>query len=175
MQSDYRHENFKDGESIFSQGDRAGEAYLVNSGQVRIHSFENGSIREIDVIGQGKIFGEMGVITDMNRMASADAVGETVVISCERKELLRRVDKLDGDRREALHFFIVYCQEFLPYELMEERPENDETQHRDEIAFNLIRESNHPGALAGLDTFMTGLYKVLIGYTKRRLPPNFKG
>ena len=155
MQSDYRHRKFKDGESIFSQDDRAGEAYLIKSGQVRIHNTENGRIREIDVIGQGKIFGEMGVISDMNRMASADAVGETHVISCERRELLRRVDELDEDRRDALRFLIVYCQEFLPFELMDERPENDETLHRDEIAFNLVRESNKPGALDGLDSFMT--------------------
>jgi len=58
---------------------------------------------------------------------------------------------------------------------MDDRPENDETLHRDEIAFNLVRESNKPGALDGLDSFMTGLYKVLIGYTKRRLPPDFEG
>ena len=175
MQGDYHRRKFKDGEIIFSEGDRAGEAYLVSSGQVRIHKTEKGRILEIDVIGQGKIFGEMGVISDMNRMASANAVGETHVIACERMELLRRVDELDEDRRDALRFLIVYCQEFLPFELMDERPENDETRHRDKIAFDLVRESNKPGALDGLDVFLTGLYEVLIGYTERRLPPDFKG
>ena len=174
MQGDYHRRKFKDGEIIFSEGDRAGEAFLVNSGQVRIHKTENGRILEIDIIGRGKIFGEMGVISDMNRMASANAVGETHVISCERNELLRRIDELHEDRRDALRFLIVYCQEFLPFELMDERPENDETQHRDEIAFNLVRESNKPDALDGLDAFLTSLYKVLIGYTERRLPPDFK-
>lgn len=173
MQGGYSRRNYKDGEIIFSEGDRAGEAFLVDSGNVRIYKSENGRIREIDTIGRGKIFGEMGVISDMNRMASTNAVGETTVLCCERKEMLRRLDELDGGRREALRFLIAYCQELLPFELMDERPENKEMRERDEIAFSLIRESGKPDALDGLDVFLSGLYKVLIGYAERRLPPDF--
>ena len=175
MQGGYSRRNFKDGEIIFSQGDRAGEAFLVHSGKVRIYKSENGRILEIDTIGRSQIFGEMGVISDMNRMASANAVGATTVLCCERREMLRRLDELEEDRREALRFLIVYCQELLPYELMDERPENDEMRQRDKIAFNLVRESNKPGVLDGLDPFLSALYKALIGYTERRLPPDFKG
>lgn len=174
MQENYSRRKFKDGEIIFSEGERAGEAYLVHSGNVRLEKDENGQVHEIDTIGPGKIFGEMGVISDMSRMASAIAVGDTVLTSCHRKELLQRVDELDEGRRDVLRFLITYCQDFLPYELMESRPKDEETRQRDEIAFYLIRDSRKPDALDGLDSFLSGLYKVLINYTERRLPPDFK-
>jgi len=174
MQGEYDRRTFKAGEPIFSEGDRAGEAFLVHSGNVRLHKSEDGNAREIDTVGRGKIFGEMGVISDMNRMASATAVGETVLICCHRREMLRRVDELDGDRRDALRFLIVYCQELLPFELMDDRPDDEETRHRDKIAFFLVRDASKPGELDGLDTFLSGLYKVLIGYAERRLPPGFE-
>lgn len=129
---------------------------------------------EIDTVGEGSIFGEMGVLSDMNRMASANAVGDTVLTCCHRRALMLRLDDLDEDRRDALRFLIVYCQEFMPFELMENRPDDEETRCRDGIAFYLIRDSAKPGELDGLDPFLRGLCRVLIGYVKRRLPPGFE-
>ena len=107
MEGDYVRQTYKNGEAIFKEGDRAGEAYLINSGEVRLHKFEDGEDHEIDLIGKGKIFGEMGVMSDMNRMASATAVGDVVVTTCHRRELVRRMDALNEDRRDALRFLIV--------------------------------------------------------------------
>lgn len=174
MSADYVRRTYQDGEPIFEEGDRAGEAFLINSGQVRIFKKEGSELSEIDVIGPGSIFGEMGVISDMNRMASAMAVGETELNCCHRRELKRRVDALDEDMRDALRFLIVYCQEFLPFELMTDRPDDAETRKRDTIAYHLVKGSQKPGELDQLDTFLRGLYKVLIGYTERRLPPGFE-
>lgn len=139
-----------------------------------IHKLENGERHEIDVVGPGQIFGEMGVISDMNRMASATALKETVLTCCHRRELLRRTDRLSDDRRDALRFLIVYCQEFMPFELIENRPDNKETERRDTIAFCLIRDAERPGELDELDAFLAGIYRVLVGYAKRRLPPDFE-
>ena len=174
MEEDYMRREFKSGEIIFSEGDRGAEAFLINRGKVQIYTDKDGAIQEIDVVGSGQVFGEMGIISDSNRMATASAVGDTVVTCCHRRELMRRVDKLNDDRRDAMRFLIVYCQEFLPFELMTDRPDNDETRHMDSMAFYLIRESKKANELDDLDRFLKGLYKVLIGYAERRLPPNFK-
>lgn len=174
MSGDYIHRTYQDGENIFLEGDRAGEAFLINKGNVRIYKVEGSEIHEIDVIGPGQIFGEMGVISDMNRMASAVAIGETELNCCHRRELKRRVDALDEDMRDALRFLIVYCQEFLPFELMSNRPNDAETKKRDALAYYLVRDSKKPGELDRLDVFLKGLYRVLVSYTERRLPPGFE-
>lgn len=174
MPGEYSRRTFEDGEVIFSQNDRAGEAYLIQSGSVRIHHDQNGTSQEIDTIGKGTIFGEMGVISDMNRMASAISVGETLLLCCQRGELQRRLDDLDKDKRDALRFLIVYCQSLLPFEMMENRPDDEEATSRDKIAFYLIRDAIKPGELDGLDVFLGSLYETLIGYAKRRLPPNLE-
>ncbi|MBT3766172.1 MAG: cyclic nucleotide-binding domain-containing protein [Rhodospirillaceae bacterium] len=174
MKGSYKQRTFTDGEKIFSEGDRAGEAYLIRTGEIRIEKSVKGANKEIDIVGPGKIFGEMGVISDMNRMASAYAVGETDVICCHRIEMLKRIEDLDDFRREALQFLISYCQSFLPFEMMESRPDDADTRRMDSFALNLVREFNNQKGLTELDVFLNGLYKVLINYTERRLPPNLK-
>jgi len=174
MEGDYVRRTYANDETIFKEGDRAGEAYLVHSGEVRLHKMEDGEDHEIDVVGKGQIFGEMGVMSDMNRMATATAIGDTVLTCCHRRELVRRMDALDEDRRDALRFLIVYCQEFLPYELMGNRPNDTETKNRDKLAYFLVRDAEKPGELDSLDTLLRGLYKVLVSYAKRRIPPGFE-
>lgn len=164
--------SFNSGEVIFSQGDRGAEAFLINSGHVQIFQADDDGLKEIAKVGPGQIFGEMGVISDSNRMATASAVGETEVLCCHRRQLMRRIEDMHEDRRDALRFLIVYCQEFLPFELMDDRPATDETRHMDDMAFYLVRDAKKPGELDDLDSFMKGLYLVLIGYAERRLPPN---
>lgn len=173
MEGDYVRRHYESGELIFKEGDRAGEAYLVHEGEIRLFKREGGDVVEIDVIGAGQIFGEMGVISDMNRMASAEAIGKTTLTSCHRRELNRRVDALSEDRRDALRFMIVYCQEFLPFELMGDRPEDKETEDRDKIAYYLVQEARQSDSFEDLDVFLSGLYRILISYTARRVPPGF--
>ncbi len=173
MHDTYSRRNFNDGDTIFSQGDRAGEAFVVQSGSVRLDILEGSQTREIDTISKGTIFGEMGVLSDMNRMASATAVGETKVLCCQRRELQRQLDELDEDKRDALRFLIVYSQNLLPFEMMENRPDDKEAKNRDKIAFHLVRDANIPGELSSLDTFMISFYRVLVSYAERRLPPYF--
>jgi len=170
LNKDYFRKTIAAGENIFSEGEPAGMAYLIHSGKVRIHKTENGQDEEIDTVGPGKIFGEMGVISDATRMASATAVEETVLTCCYRREMVRRVDALDKDNRDALRFLIVYCQEFLPYEMMEERPDDSDTIHKDKLAAYLVSKSKEPSILDKVDPFLKGLYDVLVGYAERRLP-----
>ncbi|MDV7338046.1 cyclic nucleotide-binding domain-containing protein [Terasakiella sp. A23] len=167
---DYSRRTYKEGEIIFSQNQRAGEAYLITSGKVRLEVDKNGEIKEIDTIGKGAMFGEMGVISDSNRMAAAVAVSDTNVLTCSRKEFHDRLSQLSKDRRDAVQFLILYAQELLPFELMENRPDGDKDIERDKIAYYLIKKADD---VEDLDVFLKGLYKVLINYAERRIPPDF--
>lgn len=173
MGRDYSRTSFSDGEVIFVEGDEANEAYLVHSGVVEIYKIENGMHHTIDRIKEARIFGEMGVISDKPRMASAVARGDVILTCCHRHELERRIEELDKDKSDALKFLVQYCQKLLPYEMMAARPEDNDTKVLDKLAYFLVKDSKDSTGIQKLDPFLRGLYKVLIGYAKRRLPPSY--
>src|ERR1700753_1656992 len=70
---------FQPGELIFREGDESREAYWILSGQVEI-SIETPQGRSVlTILEEGEIFGEMGMIDDLPRAASARALTETEV------------------------------------------------------------------------------------------------
>lgn len=71
---------------IFEEGERGHEAYVVEYGRVRVFKTVKGHRVDLGTVVQGGIFGEMALIDDQPRMASAEAVEETacVVIGKER-------------------------------------------------------------------------------------------
>ena len=167
----YSQRVYGDGDVIFGDGSRGGEAYLIKSGQVRLWKNEAGKPVTIALIGKGKIFGEMAVISDMPRMASASAVGEVTCVSIDRPELHRRLDELKDHQKAALNFLIYYCGDFLPYELHDKRPTDAETRKRDDVARNLIAKKDDAPITKDLDPILSGLYQALVGYAQRRVPP----
>ncbi|HEY0966730.1 MAG TPA: ATP-binding protein [Opitutaceae bacterium] len=82
--------DFSAGEVIFSAGDPGDGFYLVESGRVRIEAAagEEGA-RLLATIGPGDFFGEMAVLDDAPRSASASAEVATGAIFLGRDELLR--------------------------------------------------------------------------------------
>ena len=86
------------GEVIFSKGDESTEAYLIHSGRVEItlHT-ENGAL-SVACLGPGEIFGEMGMIGNKPRTATATALcpTELAVITEEGfdKAVLQNQDRL---------------------------------------------------------------------------------
>ena len=169
---DYGQRTYVDGEVIFKEGDRAAETYLIKSGNVRLSRLDDGETLEIDVVGTGHIFGEMAVISDMNRMASATAVGETVCTWMHRREIHQRIDKLNPDQQSALGFLITYCQDFLPFELEKNRPQDEDTAKRDLTARKMVNSGTRSATFSGLDAFLGGIFRCLLNYAKRRLPPS---
>lgn len=79
---------YKDGESIFREGDRSSTAFVIVSGQVELYkNSPNGSIR-LCLLSPGEIFGEMGIIDKSARSATAQAVGTVVLDVIERDGFL---------------------------------------------------------------------------------------
>jgi CRP/FNR family transcriptional regulator, cyclic AMP receptor protein len=84
--TDSRRKVFAPGAQIFTEGQPGTQAYVVEYGRVAVYKTVLDRRVDLGVIVRGGIFGEMALIDDQPRMASAMAMEETacVVIGKER-------------------------------------------------------------------------------------------
>lgn len=82
---------FSDGEIIFRAGDRADNAYVVEQGQVHIIAGET----LLNTLTPGALLGEMGILDDTCRTATAIAKGETVLTAINRAQMTERLSHAD--------------------------------------------------------------------------------
>ena len=81
-----------DGETLFDRGDPGDAFYVIQSGQMRIFTHdEEGRELTLNSLGPGEAFGELALVDDRPRSASAAAVGPTVLHRLRRDEFLARV------------------------------------------------------------------------------------
>jgi CRP/FNR family cyclic AMP-dependent transcriptional regulator len=86
-----RRARFNGGDRIFSQGDRSDGAFLVIAGAVEIHAEQDGRSYTLAEIGPGGLFGEMGLLDDAPRSATAVAVTDTTCAVYDPNELKRLI------------------------------------------------------------------------------------
>ena len=94
------------GESLFREGDHGDRAYVVQEGMIDI--VKNGSDGEIvlGTIEKGGIFGEMALIDDQPRMASAVAASTSTIIVIGRDVFQHKLLKCDPFVRGLLGIFV---------------------------------------------------------------------
>ena len=85
--------DYPDGTVIFHQGETGHTMYIILQGSVEIYLEED--IREISLArrGQGDFLGEMALLTQEKRSASARAIGPVRLLSLDKKNFLRRVQE----------------------------------------------------------------------------------
>src|SRR5437868_15515252 len=72
--------SFATGEEIFKEGDAGDGVYLVKNGAVEISGLVGQNARRVfSQVGPGEIFGEMSVLEDKPRSASARSTEPTTV------------------------------------------------------------------------------------------------
>ncbi len=78
--------NLSDGEILFKEGDTGTSIYIIKSGQIEILKSEDESGKQVRLAmrSQGDFFGEMSLLEDSPRFASAKAVGKCVVLELSR-------------------------------------------------------------------------------------------
>jgi EAL domain-containing protein (putative c-di-GMP-specific phosphodiesterase class I) len=86
---------FKKGESIFKQNDAGDCAYLIDKGRVQIQITKNNEEVPLSMIGESEIFGEMALLDNLNRSASAIAAEDCTLIIVTKDQLLDRVHSSD--------------------------------------------------------------------------------
>jgi CRP/FNR family cyclic AMP-dependent transcriptional regulator len=75
---------FAAGETIFREGERGDELYVVRSGKVQIRVGD----RVIETLGEHSIFGEMALIDDAPRSATAIAASDAELVPVGQKQFL---------------------------------------------------------------------------------------
>jgi diguanylate cyclase len=83
------------GEVIFREGDAGESAYVIEKGTVAITSARSGSEVVLATLKSGDLFGEMALIDDKARSATAQAVDPTTLIIIGREQVMRKIDHAD--------------------------------------------------------------------------------
>ncbi len=69
-----------EGEMLFRMGDPGDVVYVVNQGAIQLYrDTTSGGEEHLDLVGEGRYFGELAPLLRLPRSASARALGETVV------------------------------------------------------------------------------------------------
>src|SRR5204863_671419 len=68
--------SFEKGELILREGDPAGPMFIIQEGHVRIYSGRDGQVQNRAFLRQGEFFGELSILTNAPRAASAQALTE---------------------------------------------------------------------------------------------------
>ncbi len=76
--------DFSKGQTIFLEGDRGDEFFVVVRGSVEIRSGN----RQLETLGQNSIFGEMALIDDSPRSATVVALTNVTVAPIKEKQFL---------------------------------------------------------------------------------------
>lgn len=76
--------SFKAGETIFNEGDRGDEMFVIQSGQVEIRRGN----RVLETVPEKSIFGEMALIDDEPRSATVVAITAVTVVPVSEKQFL---------------------------------------------------------------------------------------
>ena len=71
----------KEGEYIFREGDLGTEMYIIHEGKIEIVNSINGEETAIAILEKGDFFGEMSILEDMPRAASARALTPSKVLA----------------------------------------------------------------------------------------------
>lgn len=94
------------GARIFREGDEGNRAYVIQTGMVEIVKMVNGEEVILGTVTEGGIFGEMALIDDQPRMASARAVKGTTLIVVSREVFDQKLAKTDPFIRALLGIFV---------------------------------------------------------------------
>ena len=93
LQRAAREQAFAANQEIFKEGDTGDGVYVVKSGQVQISGLVGPDTRHVfSRIDPGEVFGEMAVLEDKPRSASATAARDSVVYFIPRDEMLKLVE-----------------------------------------------------------------------------------
>jgi CRP/FNR family cyclic AMP-dependent transcriptional regulator len=96
---------FPAGEKIFAEGEQGDRAYIVESGAVEVYGTKDGQKVVYGTIGKGGIFGEMALIDDKPRMATARTAQPSTIIVISRNMFQEKLAHTDPFIRGLLKIF----------------------------------------------------------------------
>ena len=95
-------ELFRTGDIIFAEGDPPLGAYLIESGRIEISTMQFGERRVLGELGPGMLLGEMAVIDDSPRTATARALSDCQLTPIDSDQFAERLAAADPVVRALL-------------------------------------------------------------------------
>ncbi len=134
------------GEWLFHEGDAGDCAYLVESGEIQIVLERNEDFIPLGIYGPGSLFGEMSIIGDQPRSASAFAQSVCQLRMISREQINRRLDQADPILKVCMSVLIGHLKKSLTQydEPVEEEISLDERLRRaaDRAISNSLSKDN---------------------------------
>lgn len=94
--------HLKQGEVLFREGDPPSTAFLIESGALAISTFQNGEHLLLSTLDAGALVGEMAVIDEAPRTATATAMADCVLLPIDRAQIAERLAGTDPIIRSLL-------------------------------------------------------------------------
>jgi len=76
---------YKDGQVVFREGETGDKMYIVHEGEVRITKQVQDKETTLAILGEGEFFGEMAIIDNLPRSASAISEGDSKLIILDQE------------------------------------------------------------------------------------------
>ena len=84
------------GKVLFKQGDKGTATYIVNSGAVGLYREAMGRKIPLATVRKGELFGEMAVVDNSPRLATAFALEESTLMVISADVMMDKMRKADG-------------------------------------------------------------------------------
>ena len=97
---------YQEGDQIFFEGDKGNTAYVVQSGEVEIFTVKDGVEKVLGKFRKDDIFGEMGLIINEPRTASARCTQPASIVIISQGEFEDRLEKIDPFVRGLIKLMI---------------------------------------------------------------------
>jgi len=98
--------SFQEGDTVFKEGDQGDQAFVVQEGAFEITKSKGDEEIILGMVEKGAIFGEMALIDDSPRMATARAVTPATVIVIGRSAFQNKLSKADPFIRGLLGIMV---------------------------------------------------------------------
>ena len=84
---------YQDGEIIVRQGDPGDSMFVIQGGQVQVLAERDGEETLLRIAHQGELLGEMAIFEQQVRSATLRALGETKILTIDKKNFMRRINE----------------------------------------------------------------------------------
>ncbi|MCX7554791.1 EAL domain-containing protein [Marinicella sp. S1101] len=108
----YDIKKYQQGEIVFHGGDSSDCAYIIEQGQVEIFVASNQTI--IDILNEGELFGEMGVLDQSPRSTSARALTPLTLIEVKTQQITNRLSESDPIVKALVGVLLKRFRSMLP-------------------------------------------------------------
>ena len=87
----YRH--YSDRQVIFCEHEPGNELFIIKKGRVKIVKFHGGSEIILSILREGEIFGELAIVSNKPRNATAISFGPSVLLPIDEESLMKLIRK----------------------------------------------------------------------------------